>query len=739
MKSENWEVLLKAKAHDVSQRQDRPELIVSVESRKGGVGKTTAALCLARILLERGYTVLVLDLDFTGTNAADIAASPFWVSDLHIIREVDEKGDDKNPLNLLTLFDQGFMAGIPIPSFSTQGVPSKTLLVNLMKVNVIGSQIYKTRKEPGEGKWTTSVERPAMLFDDLHTLWLLEFVQQIIADFARVASRRSDAKTAIILDNSPGYVGIAPAIHDWLTDSGPDCGKFLIVTSLDAQDLQACERAVDALHGLYTGKWQTSRLLIAAGETDDAISLDHNQETFFMRLASSARARSAEADPLAFYRRGTETSSQQECERGQTFCDQPSEYIAAIINRVPRAVKIGRLLYEHHYSPSANEGATLSRLLGGKDARQRWRDRMVSYDEYIENQFLLQLLRRAPDRSVRRVHRLIETLNMAEHELHTGTHETGEDAIRLFATDCRHQERLWVQLARANDILIRARSAVDEAGFGHLARLIHDEWLPGSIVQDFRSALFKLLRESDFPFFEMLPFDDHCGPANTEAREFVDGLKEHIVMELRHARERQFHIADNWTVDTLAGVLSGLVGLSLTGPMWHSPLRKEISGLFAGVLAIELRHWAKKGEERSSKYGMQRFLAQESLSQAEFRKSKEMFEHFRFFRHHMMEEGEAGLIDFYSACTTAQARLIDFIADSRFLLQLLVCIVKGEIERGNLFPFVRGIAEDVIIRKTLPHDEAPNKMATALQTAEYFREFDDVLGRVLKDWGVQDE
>jgi len=60
------------------QKQYAADLIVSVESRKGGVGKTTAALCLSRLLRKREYAVLVLDLDVTGTNAADIAESPFW-------------------------------------------------------------------------------------------------------------------------------------------------------------------------------------------------------------------------------------------------------------------------------------------------------------------------------------------------------------------------------------------------------------------------------------------------------------------------------------------------------------------------------------------------------------------------------------------------------------------------------------------------------------------------------------
>lgn len=46
--------------------------IISVESRKGGVGKTTAALNLADLLVEKGYKVLLLDLDITGTSISHL-------------------------------------------------------------------------------------------------------------------------------------------------------------------------------------------------------------------------------------------------------------------------------------------------------------------------------------------------------------------------------------------------------------------------------------------------------------------------------------------------------------------------------------------------------------------------------------------------------------------------------------------------------------------------------------------
>jgi hypothetical protein len=92
--------------------------------------------------------------------------------------------------------------------------------------------------------------------------------------------------------------------------------------------------------------------------------------------------------------------------------------------------------------------------------------------------------------------------------------------------------------------------------------------------------------------------------------------------------------------------------------------------------------------------------------------------------------------EFYTACTSAQARLIDFAADAHFLIQLMQFMAHEELERKALFPFVRGIAEDVIINKIVRHEEAPSKMEEALRSAEYYREFDKVLSRVLANWGI---
>ena len=149
-------------------------LIISVESRKGGVGKTTTALNLARILLEkREHAVLFLDMDITGTNATDCLDSPFWKENCHAVKE---NRKNKPPYaNLLAVFEQRFMLGLAIPRFVIKGARNgnSTLVLALDKINIIGSQIYNLNGSQNNGN-DTCICKPSILFDELHAFWFIE-------------------------------------------------------------------------------------------------------------------------------------------------------------------------------------------------------------------------------------------------------------------------------------------------------------------------------------------------------------------------------------------------------------------------------------------------------------------------------------------------------------------------------------------------------------------------------------
>lgn len=202
---------------------------ISVESRKGGVGKTTTAISLSETLLDEGYQVLMVDMDIVGTTID----STFINANKGLIHEVKLKGQ---AVNLIQLFKNVYMAGKNVPAFALEAEKKNTALsFELGKCNFIGSNIYD--KPNG----TTTLEDPRILYDAFHAYWLLEFVNAISQSFKIAIG--TEAKVAVILDNSPGFSSIENSIHDYLTDLGPEKGKVLLVSTIDPQDIRACRQS----------------------------------------------------------------------------------------------------------------------------------------------------------------------------------------------------------------------------------------------------------------------------------------------------------------------------------------------------------------------------------------------------------------------------------------------------------------------------------------------------------------
>ena len=338
-------------------------------------------------------------------------------------------------------------------------------------------------------------------------------------------------------------------------------------------------------------------------------------------------------------------------------------------------------------------------------------------------------------RSTFRLKRLNEILELAERKLRTLVNSGEHGVMRSFEQKQVNYSKLRTQLISANDVVTHARSAIEDAGLGHLARLIHDEWLPGNIFLGFRSALSNLLRENDLPYFEM-PDDLDWEPVNLDACNFVNSFKEHLLRSLHFLTIPEIKEIEDSTINVLTSILASSVGLALTSPLWHVPYKEEITELFAEVLAMECIHWKSRENERYNKLSIQQFLAQEAINNVDM---KDIF--LRSFSlekmRHLRSEKYVDFADFYKKCTSVQARLIDFIPDARFLIKLFQFIVSNEEKDNLLFPFVRDLAEAVIIHKNESYESGIHKMPKVLQNVEYFREFNEVLEKVLLDWGCE--
>ena len=192
--------------------------IFSVESRKGGVGKTTIALNVAKALARKDYDVLLIDCDITGTPITKAALhSDFWEKDVVVSLH------DRKPYNLIEYFENDYLR----KDNSVKDI-IKGLDYNKRKIHLVGSEIYGT-----DGKLIID---PRNLMDDLHSFWFLKMLRDLVNEFCDATSQQNKA---IILDNSPGYVGIGRSVREWLTKLGPEKSTFILVSSLDEQDVES--------------------------------------------------------------------------------------------------------------------------------------------------------------------------------------------------------------------------------------------------------------------------------------------------------------------------------------------------------------------------------------------------------------------------------------------------------------------------------------------------------------------
>ena len=717
-------------------------LIVSVESRKGGVGKTTAALNLARILLEkRGHAVLFLDIDITGTNVCDCIDSPFWKDICHFAP--DTARNKPRTVNLLEIFERQFMSGLGTPQFAekpstSNGETEAALLLVPDKINVIGSQIFNLNR-PATGNRDTCISKPGILFDDLHAFWFIEFLQSICTSFyERIRKDNPSRPVAVILDNSPGYVGFSPAIQEWLTDLGPKRGKFLTISSLDQQDLLSCGRALDNLHGLYARKWCASRRFREAtnhnGKSCEEFQLARDEESFFLRLAEIGEGHGVirktsdgvcgvSGTDLAFYIGENQDS-------GEWYSTHAESYLGLVINRVPRLVKRGVYTYdaEQMYSLMHPNGSGLvSHLLeSDRGGHAQW---MVSYDESIEYQFLQPMISRRRGRMSRREQHIEQVMFVIGERGSVPS----DEMLQAVLNDPREMhpsvlDEVRRYLRTADEAVAAVIRLVEQFGFSYLTDLIQDEWLPRNVHQDFRIALQNALLDTGFPFVELELREvdkEHIGP---EAWHFVERLRADVE---RHVLEKKVGVSLK-VIDQFLPSLAVVVALSVNPRWWHSPLEEELPALVGYVAGIEALHWEQRPDRRRKRQSIQGFLASETTTT---RKEWEKLRHELRIHPRWLEYG--GFSHLYQACASAQARLIDVRRDAEFLIAVVQRLVMEDIQEGPILPYVRGVAEKVIVRKSLSHESGRRTISHGFSSSQYMEEFCEVLEKVLVRWERQ--
>jgi len=701
-------------------------LIISVKSRKGGVGKTTAALNLADILQRKRSKVagvLVLDLDITGTDVTEGLSSGFWRKVIHILHPPGTQCDDK-PANLLDLFANGFMCGDGIPTFTFEhGAPSSPGLhiEPSPRINVLGSCIRRASETGGAGvSW---LSRPELLFDELHAFWFVEFIRQLAHGFSQaVAGNGRRGRACVVLDNASGYAGLVPALEEWLTDIGPRLGKFLTVSSLDAQDIDACGAAIDDLHALCQKKWSTTLRFREARDSTSPDSLRGDglqDKDFFIRLVEAeSRDSGGTAEmgiSLAFYL-GDDFTLWKE------YDTRPELYQGLILNRVPSAAvrDDASLLFSLVDVP---DDCIWPGLL--KSGRGDPRDFMVPYDEYIEYQFAEEQLRRTHDRRGSYVGSMIRGTWLASLP-------SESDAIsKLAYIGPIPKSAKWLvdtaeDLWSYQNTLRGAAEGLGTNGMGDLAGLIRDEWYPRGWIRDMTHQLRSAAASTGIPFLE-------------------SGFRDSAFLEegrlLYRAHQRVFRDAYAMAADVADAVvmverfLPSLLACAMlaTGSfIWEkSELSEALISALGAIGAVEALAWESADQEEPGESrgieGIVEFLARQSMT-----RPRHAFKAHRL--HGRLRTPPEELAQLYCVCAYSQARLLDSLADTRFLLLVLARLAEFREEEDALIPDVRGIVEPVLVEKRMPHEEGERRLSQSLSGASSMRELQIVLKRVTDHW-----
>ena len=689
--------------------------IISVESRKGGVGKTTAALCLGKLLLQKGLEVLLLDTDITGTNVVDALDSAFWRDSTHVVPGIEgrEKG-----ANLLELFERGFMAGKGSPDFGRPHQSKKQALVwNEGKINVIGSAIYSS--EGGK-----LICKPSILFDELHAFWFAKYLGEICVRFQEAVGKQK--RTAIVIDNSPGYVGIGPTIQEWLIDGGVDINKFLFVSSLDAQDLAACLKGMDALHSTYTGKWRVAKELAEqrnskTGRTKKSRpEWDGDEMRFVLRLLENGATDLMNGE-LGFYlNRGFKPYLNEKGQLGDAFEEKVEKYQGIVVNRVPRRFKKGWWVYR--IDSDKEKDSKVRKLLRDEE---HWgevsTEIMIEYNEYIESQFGVQAVHREQKwaRHPEELEWILDPARTAVESLRERRHTERGELVEFW-------KRLNDYQTIIDDLLVRLAGEPMYA----LRDLIKDEWQPKAIAADFQRGVLRIWQHEWPPFRKWIRSEDI--EHRIHEMERIQKIVRMEIEEYFHNKKlkRDILIYEPIIFSGSAALIMALQNLTENT---FEEATHELGRTVGVICSLEVEYWMR---ERNSKKSIAMFLAQEKFSD-----EKWLWKTDRIHPNLPSVEHKSEIRGLYESFAKTQARILDLDQDVEFLISMITQVVRDEMrdEKSGegLLPYIGGVADKVIVDKKISHEEGMEECSKGFRIAESLGQFEEILSNTLTRWEIE--
>ena len=675
--------------------------IISVESRKGGVGKTTAALNLSNLLVKEGYRTLLLDVDITGTSIEGSYSSAFWRENIYPVKQ------NKKEVNLLSIFNDLFLKGEGLPKFSFEEDNKNDFVISADKINIFNSEMFNDD--------SGLICDPRILFDELHSFWLIEMIESLCESFASCVK---NAKTVIILDNSPGYVGLGKTIHEWITDIGPDRGKFLTISSLDVQDLNSCISAIQAIDNVMNKKIEGANYYSQLKKNISKIEEPSKEaKKFFLKLA----ANEVKSGKYQYFMKDT------------PMRPELSSYQSLIINKAPREIKSNPFYYDVNEALKGDVKIAILKMFS-REQEDRTLQNIVYFDNYIHFQFVEPFIKRISSDRKQVYSSLKRSFTRVENEITENLHKEIEfDNYLQFLKTIDSYEK----------ILSKLLVQLTEAGYYNIVRLIEEKWHPQTPLIKVQQIFENLC--DDTPFLDKYSVRRGRIAEIVIDEEYFRNEMEVIFNNIENSAPKILNLYYIREKQTLLALCFFLAEFFLNQTHDNRKNTFFYSILILILILQSERFIKQKNNKKGNSFHF--FLANENILSSEIRKYRSTFNekaHIYFESKfpqedifYLFEELDM-LSNLYNSFCHAQARLIDMHQDFKFLISVIRDVTIDErSERGIIFPNIRGILDEVIIKKTIPASQAYEKLHMEFQGAQYMSDFQEILKKnVISKWGL---